>query len=297
MSAKSAAAFTGLALTELGVDEDENHYAKISGYKAGIQRIAALFLQQVDVVAADEIARLRDFIADFAAYDFDVISGHNMRDGSGQSDIDDMTPLDPVLAWQDDARAVLNTQPAPAGGKEGYEMTTLTQTVKELADFRKAFADHTEKAAAETKRLSGEIQHRIQFLHLAEAGLDQEKIALARTVLRIQGTYARAGDERASVIADAIYQLGTGNPVRQYYGDLWTLNFGTKNYDRWHGQRCDCEDGMGPRHGSVIFSVGLSRDVRKRDPQKLTSEETEAAIYLLVRLEAVQSAEAKVDAA
>ena len=170
---------------------------------------------------------------------------------------------------------------------------SLTQTVQELADFRTALADHKAAADAEIARLTREIQARVKHLSLVEAGLDQDKIALARTVLRIRGTYAKAGEDRASVITDAINQLATGIPARPNYADLWLQNLGTKDYSGWHGQRCDCEDGMGPRHGSVIFSVGLHPSIRQRNPRALTAEETEAAIYLLVRLESVQAAEAK----
>jgi hypothetical protein len=54
---------------------------------------------------------------------------------------------------------------------------------------------------------------------------------------------------------------------------------------------------MGPRHGHIIFSIGLKRDVRNRDPQLLTDEEREACVYLLTNLEQVQSAKCNTVAA
>jgi len=44
---------------------------------------------------------------------------------------------------------------------------------------------------------------------------------------------------------------------------------------------------MGPRHGSIIFEIGLTKEARQRD---LSAEETDAAIYYLVNLERIQSA-------
>ncbi len=63
-------------------------------------------------------------------------------------------------------------------------------------------------------------------------------------------------------------------------------------YDRWYGQRSDHDYGMGPRHGSIIFRIGLVSDARHRE---LTSAERDAAVYYLMNLEAIQAA--KVEAA
>ena len=94
-----------------------------------------------------------------------------------------------------------------------------------------------------------------------------------------------------SARADAIKQLASGKPVREHYGDLWRVFFGTKNYDQWSGQRCDCEYGCGPRHGSICFRIGLTDAARKRRQADLSADEVEAAIYYLVNLERVQEAE------
>lgn len=159
---------------------------------------------------------------------------------------------------------------------------SLTQTVSELADLRKQLADHDAAAKSESARLGAEITARQTILNHAEAGLDSEKIALARTVLKVEGLYANGGEDRAAVIADAVQWLATGK-CKAYRG-LDGADFGTKNYDRWRGQRSDQEWGS-PRHGSICFAVGLKD--RKRP---LTPEETEAAIYYLLNLERAQAA-------
>lgn len=169
--------------------------------------------------------------------------------------------------------------------------TSLTQTASEMHSLSAELKAHQEAAATEEKRLRSEITKRQTVLSLASEGIDYQKVAFAKTIIGVMGEYERGGKERASVLSDAIRQLSTGDPIRLHYGDLWCVQFGTKNYDQWSGQRCDCEYGMGPMHGSLVFGVGLLPDIRKRDPKALTPEETEAAIYYLVNLERIQAAE------
>lgn len=175
-------------------------------------------------------------------------------------------------------------------------MPTLTETARELFALLEQAEAYEKESAAEILRLRREIADRKNILNQAEAGLDPEKIALAETVLQVRGEYARAGEDRASARQDAIRQLSTGK-AENAYKDLWSNYLGTKNYDRWHGQRCDCSYGMGPRHGSIIFSIGLTDETRRRDPRELSAEETEAAIYYLFNLERIQEARKAAQAA
>jgi hypothetical protein len=115
-----------------------------------------------------------------------------------------------------------------------------------------------------------------------KSGLDAEKIALARTILKVEGLYEKAGQDRASVISDAIAWFATGKAPCYY--QLSSADYGTKSYDRWHGQRSDHEWG-GPRHGSLIFKVGL-RD-RKAE---ITPEQREACLYYLTNITEIQEA-------
>lgn len=170
----------------------------------------------------------------------------------------------------------------------------LTTAAKELHGLRTELSQHLDDATKREKHLRGEIQARLNVLESAADGIDHDKVALAKTVLSIRGTYAEGGEDRKSVIADAIKQLSTGEPVRVHYGDLWQYYFGTKSYDRWYGQRSDHPYHMGPGHGSIIFSVELTDRVRKNlTHADLTADEIEAAIYYLMNLERVQAAEQK----
>lgn len=167
---------------------------------------------------------------------------------------------------------------------------TLSLAVCDLVDLRRQLADHEKATGLESARLKGEIVARQTILNTAEAGLDNDKIALAQTVLKVRGLYAKGGEDRASVIQDAVSWLATQKVEKIGSWGPYTINgldsadFGTKSYDRWHGQRSDHEWG-GPRHGTIIFQVGLIDRQRK-----LTEEEREAAIYYLLNLERAQAA-------
>ena len=136
----------------------------------------------------------------------------------------------------------------------------------------------------EMEELSSNYAYVTKEINLVGAGIDVDKILLAESILEMRGTFAKGGQDRHAALRDAIDDLATGGNklVREY--------FGTKDYDRWHGQRCDCEYGMGPRHGHIIFSIGLKHEVRQRITAgtPLSDEEREAAIYYLVHLETIE---------
>ena len=168
----------------------------------------------------------------------------------------------------------------------------LTTAVREMHELKKQLEDHLTGAKREEARLRTEIEARLKVLSMSRAGLDLEKIALAKTIIFVDGEFMKGGQDKYSVIHDAIMTLATGVPVRKVYGDLWMRYFGTKNYNCWHGQREDHEYGYGPRHGSTIFKVGIVEQVRKnRKQSELTTDEIEAAIYYLTNLESIQESE------
>lgn len=175
-------------------------------------------------------------------------------------------------------------------------MTALATAAREMHEMMAALSAHETAAAAEASRLKEEIRKRREVLNFAQDGIDHAKVALAKSIIEVRGQYSRGGADRASCVSDAIKQVATGKPLGAYV-DLLRQFFGTKNYDRWIGQRCDCEYGYGPRHGSIVFAIGFTAAVRKREPFELTDDEAEAAIYYLVNLERIQAAEAASKAA
>lgn len=162
----------------------------------------------------------------------------------------------------------------------------LTDAIRSIASLRADLATHEAQAKDYAESIKAQIAELSRSVALDGAMLDQDKIDLARRVLFVGGAYARAGEGRASVIQDAVAFFATGPKP---YKDLRQGYYGTKNYDRWSGQRSDHPYWAGPSHGSICFRVGLTDEARKRD--EFSAEEVEACLYLLTRIEAVQQAE------
>lgn len=159
---------------------------------------------------------------------------------------------------------------------------TLTSAYALISDLRKSICELDASYKTDRANLVSRLEGLQTRINQSLEGLDADKVALAETVIYVRGSYAKAGDDRASVLRDAINELATSDG-----GRLWRETFGTKSYDRWYGQRSDHPYGYGPRHGSLIFEIGLTRAVRAR-PQKITPDEIEAAIYYLTHLERIQ---------
>ena len=164
-------------------------------------------------------------------------------------------------------------------------METLVSLIAREQGVRARIKLHDEQATAERKRLEKALDDVRHNIGCAKAGLDNDRLENALGILKLSGSYARGGQDRASVIRDAVDWLSTGK-CAAYYG-LDRADFGTKNYDRWAGQRSDHEWG-GPAHGSLVFQIGL-KDRRR----ELTETERADAIYFLLNIEAWETARAE----
>lgn len=142
---------------------------------------------------------------------------------------------------------------------------------------------HKEEAKKREQNLEDRLTRERHLLAMAQNSLDLKKIQLAESILQVSD-YRKGGAEWESARHDAIQWFATG---KAGYQGLKYEFFGTKNYDRWSGQRCDCKYGMGPRHGSICFRIGLTQEARKKD---LSEAEKDAAIYYLLNLEKIQDA-------
>lgn len=165
--------------------------------------------------------------------------------------------------------------------------TSISEAAAAQHRLAGALANHIAAAKAEEQRLRAELSAAQQAIAVSATGFDLGQIAVAESVLFMRGSYANAGEDRASVVRDAIAEIATGEKAG--YHSLWTSALGTKDYARWHGQRSDHEYGYGPEHGSVIFQIGLRKEVLKRDPQTLTATERNACVYYLTNLERIQA--------
>lgn len=166
------------------------------------------------------------------------------------------------------------------------EGVMLLEKLTRIGSINAEIARIEADAKASIATLRSEARELSRQVALDGALLDNSKISLARTILVIRGQYANGGDDRASVVQDAIRFFVDGP---RPYKDLRNCYFGTKSYDRWFGQRHDGPYGTGPTYGSTIFSIGLLPNARSREA--FAPEELEACLYFLTRLEKIQSVE------
>lgn len=166
----------------------------------------------------------------------------------------------------------------------------ITTYERRIAEVRGLMVAEQKRHDAAMSALRSEIeQAEVERARILD-GLDSAAILLAEHVLEVSGTFARAGNDRNWVIETAIADLiGGQEKLRFEY-------IGTKDYAHWHGQGVSCEYGYCPRHGSVIFSVGLSRPLRFKSGRPLTADEVNAAVYYLRNIERIQAAQAKASA-
>lgn len=123
-------------------------------------------------------------------------------------------------------------------------------------------------------------------------GLDYARIERGRKIVAVLGKVSQPnsgfdgnnGATRSKIVEDAKVELAGGG------GKLWEQYLGAKNYDGFGDQREDHRYGYGPRHGSIVFSVGLSAEVRGRGVAFLRPEEVEDALYLLAALPSIEAA-------
>ena len=141
------------------------------------------------------------------------------------------------------------------------------------------------KTQAANERIA-HLQHRRDLL--AASSLTNDQISLAKSVIRLVGPVSESAEGAFDAALAAIAE--GGQKLRSVY-------IGAKRYSGYH-QRCDCQYGFGPSHGSIVFAVELMPDVRDRacwpepgatlpDEQPLTQVERDAAVAYLLAERAV----------
>ena len=169
----------------------------------------------------------------------------------------------------------------------------LTEKLKRMDELNNEIREIRNTADDEIAKRGQEIAALKREVKLDSALINTAKVDLARSVIFVRGVFANAGQDRVSVVTDAIETIATGQ-IPRGCESLNLRNYGTKSYAHWHGQRCDNKPFCGPRHGTIIFQIGITDGLRERGGvNAMTDEEREAALYLLTRLEAIQSAEAQ----
>ena len=83
--------------------------------------------------------------------------------------------------------------------------------------------------------------------------VDIDRLKDAAMNIYIQGCPTTGA--RMALIEEAISEIQADGAAA-----LKTRYLGIKNYAQFGDQRCDCEYGMGPRHGGIVFRVGRQRN-------------------------------------
>ena len=152
-------------------------------------------------------------------------------------------------------------------------MMGISELKKIMIDTHAEMVTIKKETEAKIQELQAKYDENSRLYNLALNDISLDKVVVAESVLRIGGrnSYDPKHANDQSVISDAI-KFFTSNDQN----GLRSVCYGVKDYSGFYHQRCDCEYGMGPRHGSVVFGIGLQdRKV------VLTPEMRDACIYYL----------------
>lgn len=163
----------------------------------------------------------------------------------------------------------------------------LAELERQRISLNTLIGEENDRHKKQLASLSKDLAETNRLIAASADGLDLDALKLAESVLEVRGSYDKAGDDRAFALQKAVDDLANGAAA------LKKAYFGTKSYAHWHGQFVECSYGMGPSHGSVIFSIGIRRSELGRD---LTDSEIEASLYYLRNLQRIQKAAAQVAA-
>lgn len=169
---------------------------------------------------------------------------------------------------------------------------SLIEITNRIEAFKTELADKTKAFETERDSLRKRIDALMKERQIVNDGLDLNQIQIAEECMIFQGNPgevrhgAYSDQDRSSVrgkaIQDAIRIIAsTDDPFRKEY-------IGVKNYSGFGDQREDHSNGMGPRHGSIVFSIR-----RRAFDGTLTEEQRNACIYYLMNWQKIYQAKPK----
>ena len=155
----------------------------------------------------------------------------------------------------------------------------LTDIAREIKETRESLARMNQEFKSASDSANAKLKELEALMGMEKAGVDTEKVARGLEVIEVRGKADKCGQ----VISKAINDLAVGCP------HMKTEFFGVKVYSGFGEQFCDCSYGYGPRHGSIVFSVGLTESAIKaiRDGASI---DTDSAIYVLLNWDQIAAA-------
>ena len=161
---------------------------------------------------------------------------------------------------------------------------TLQSVTLAIESIKKQIADEEEGHCTRMAHFNRDLEETIAWRDMLANKLDVDTIQRGLTVVEVDGRASTA--ERRKVVAAACNELAQGG------GKLSTAYLGTKNYEGYVDQSEDHKYGYCPKHGSIVFSVGLKPEFQlRRHPGDLSAEVINAALYVLNNLDAIQDAQ------
>ena len=177
----------------------------------------------------------------------------------------------------------------------------MPNTLKDITERRAALTAEREKRKSDHGVWLQSCDNELRALALREhmhcKGIDLDRLDRGHAVIAVRGRLStvvhgfdsdqdRSGIRQSAVAAARNDLAGGAQKLRKVY-------FGVKNYDRFGDQREDHQYGYGPKHGSIVFSIGLQRERAERlnDGDELTPDEIEDALYVLATLDIAERAE------
>jgi hypothetical protein len=156
----------------------------------------------------------------------------------------------------------------------------VTAAWQRVHNLRCDIAAEQERQTAAMTKLQSELAEAGKAAALTGDGVDPERVARARAVLSVKGSPVNS--KRMAVVRDALDDLASGGHR------LAQRQMGTKDYAAWSDQREDHNYGYGPKHGSMVFQIGLANP-----KELLTPEQTEDALGFLMNLQRVMDLESQ----
>lgn len=157
----------------------------------------------------------------------------------------------------------------------------LAELERQRINLSALIGEENDRHKKQLASLKNDLSETNRLIAASADGLNLDALKIAESVIEVRGAYDKAGDDRAFALQKAVDDLANGAAA------LKKTYFGTKSYAQWHGQFVECSYGMGPSHGSVIFSIGIRRSELGRD---LSESEIEASLYYLRNLQRIQAA-------